>query len=890
MKQLTILFLLFTFFIANAQIKEQQAMEQLKGQGIYTQDDVKAELARRNITEPQARELAKQYGMDYDVFVKQYIMSDKTVESNVAAPPSGTTEDVIVDAPKAETIVQGQQQATVAEKVQTVGELPYFGYDLFANIPASFEPTAVGPIDPGYLIGPGDMLRLYLWGEVELQYQLEVDQQGNVFIPTAGQFFVSGIQYKDLADRMTAFLSKHYEGLKTEPSTIFLDVSLSKLKPIRIFVLGEVPRPGGYNISSFATVFNALYAVGGPTTLGSLREIRVIRNNKEIAKVDIYDYLLKGRLIGDVRLQNNDVIFIPARKKSVAVQGEVLRPAIYELKENENFQSLLQFAGGVKATGYAGRAQIERIIPFNQRQNFGPEREVVDVDLSVYVNDKNKDFTISDGDKITIFPILNILYNYVTISGSVRRPGNYQINNQTYLNDIIEISEGIWPDTYLDRAEIIRTNLDSTRSFLTIDLKKALGGDPEHNLKLQQWDEIRIYSKYELVERRSVSIAGFVRKPVTIEYADSLTLYDLVFRAGGLLDPYYTAQAFMLRGDLIRINPDGRTTRIIPFDLTKLMSEPEYNMPLRRGDLVNIYKVDVTKVINEFVSINGEVKAPTTLALSTNMTVEDAILQAGGFGEKALRTIAYVNRVIPSGYTGDSISVTYEIPLDMTLGISSRDTTKFILKHKDIISIRRNPNVEDQRLVSVTGQFRFPGNYVLESREEKLSSILKKAGGLSSEAFANGFSLTRGGNRVVLDLVSLIEDGDDEQDIILKSGDVLFIPTKPNVVNVTGGVNNPGLFNYNEGFTVGDYIDRAGGLAEDADYILYTMPNGEINKVGLGLFSSNPDAMEGSTINVVLAPKIVESDDKGPTVWEITRDTLGILVSAITVMVLAKQL
>ncbi|HMN26422.1 MAG TPA: SLBB domain-containing protein, partial [Ignavibacteriaceae bacterium] len=273
--------------------------------------------------------------------------------------------------------------------------LEYFGYNLFKNIPSSFEPSEIGPIDPGYLIGPGDNLRLSIWGAAELQYQLTVDAQGNIFIPTAGQIFVSGISYELLQNKLTAYLSKFYEGLTSEPPTIFLDVSLSKLKPIKIFVTGEVAQPGGYNISSFATVFNALYSVGGPLTSGSLREIRIIRNNKVLTSVDIYDYILKGQLIGDVRLQNNDMIFIPPRKKSVSITGEIFRPAIYELKEGENLQKMIEFAGGLNATAYTGRVQINRIIPFDKRQNTQIDREYIDADISSVIN-KSADIPLYD--------------------------------------------------------------------------------------------------------------------------------------------------------------------------------------------------------------------------------------------------------------------------------------------------------------------------------------------------------------------------------------------------------------------------------------------------------------------------------------------------------------
>ncbi|HED36643.1 MAG TPA: polysaccharide export protein, partial [Ignavibacteria bacterium] len=329
--------ILFAILISSSSLfaqTEQQIKDKLKSQGITSSSQIKAELQRRNMTENDARKLAEKYGISYDQFIASYIVGG----TDLNTPPKKTTTIKPIIPPPPPNPPKKTVKKAITKTVKKSGGLTYFGYNLFKNIPQSFKPTEIGPIDPGYIIGPGDVLQLYIWGAVELQYQLTVDIQGNIFIPTAGQFFVSGIAYKDLQKKLINYLSKFYQGLKTNPPKVFLDITLAKLRPIRIFVLGEVAQPGGYNISSYATVFNALYSVGGPLTSGSLREIRVIRNNKVITKVDLYDYLLKGKLIGDVRLQNNDMIFIPPRGKTVTIKGEVLRPAIYELKGNENLQ------------------------------------------------------------------------------------------------------------------------------------------------------------------------------------------------------------------------------------------------------------------------------------------------------------------------------------------------------------------------------------------------------------------------------------------------------------------------------------------------------------------------------------------------------------------------
>ena len=893
-----------TFLIAQSDTQIKQKLEQ---EGIKNKEDVLQELQKRNMTEEDARRMAKQYGMDYDEFIQKYILQEKEPAKQTFTPakqknisekkPLKLVKEEKPDTLKAEKEIIKTPSDSLA--VPVPGKLKYFGYDLFKEIPAAFEPAEVGPIDPGYLIGPGDVLRIYLWGAVEFQYELTVDDQGTIFIPTAGQFFVSGVAYSDLQKKLTNYLAKFYEGLNTDPPTVFLDISLAKLRPIRIFVMGEVAKPGGYNVSSFATVFNALYSIGGPLESGSLREIRVVRNNKVMTKVDIYDYLLKGQLVGDVRLQNNDMIFIPPRGITIGIKGEVLRPAYYELKQNENFKKLLEFAGGLKSTAYVGRASVERIIPFEKRKKSELEKEIIDIDLSGIINNPASDFQLADGDVITLFPILEKIENYVNVEGSVYRPGKYELSRVPTVSELINKADGLKPETYYDKADIIRTRPDYSYEFISIDLKKALEGDPENNIQLQKMDLVRIYSIWDLIDRKNVYISGYVRNPLTIPYADSLTLYDLIFKADGLQDPFFRGRAFLLRGDLIRVNPDGLTTRIIPFDLEKLLLNKEMNLKLMPGDRVIIYKGDVDKVLDRYVTIEGEVKNPGRYVLSTNMTPIDLILQAGGFTEQSLRTEVYVDRVQPDGYSDQKLTETFKVPLPLTflkekIG-ESPDTFRtesngiFKLQHKDIVVVRKNPNYEPQRIVKIMGEVKYPGVYVIETRNETALDLLNKAGGPNSEGYLFGAVYVRDGKRLNVNLDELYYDNNQKHNVYLASHDSIYVPPKPNTVYVTGEVNHPGLFKFIEGDDVKDYIDKAGGKTDSANFAIYMKPNGESNKVSFGWFTGNPEVFDGSIINVTKNPPepVRETTfDLGATV----KDVFAIVVSAVTIIVLAKQI
>lgn len=852
-------------------------------------EDYESELQKRNLTEEDARSLARQYGMSYEEFVRRYILEQEEllVADLVRERQALKEEDVIFERSFLPPTLQ-----------DSVKELNVFGYDIFKSTPAAFKPASVGPVDPSYVLGPGDELVIYLWGGVELQHQLTVDQDGTVFIPNVGRVFVSGVQYQDLPERMKQALGKSFEGLLTDPPQTFLDVSLTKLKSIKVFVMGEVDNPGGYNVSGYATVFNALYAVGGPSEKGSMREVRVIRDNVVIATVDIYDYLLKGKLIGDVRLSNNDMVFVPPRKRVVGVRGEVFRPAIYELKEGEDLQSLLELCGGVLPTAYSGRAQLTRIKPFKERQRFKVEREVMDIDIKSFVRDPNYDLELFDGDLLDVFEISGTIKNYVTIDGAINRPGNYELSRTPRLTTLINEAEGLLPDAYMLKADVIRTKPDQSREFISVNLQEAIEGAVTENIWLQDMDEVRVYSIYDVVSRQELSIVGEVRNQFYMEYADSITLYDLVFMGGGVEDPLMKGYIYQLRGDIIRVNPDGVSTRVVPFNLRKLMADRSNDQSLQPGDKVYIYRADVDRVLEQYVTIEGEVNEPGRFLLNEGMRPMDLILRAGGFTEAALRTEVEVNRVSPAGYPGEQISQNTKLVIPLTFERDLEgyahplDTVQsqfnFSLQHRDVVFVRKNPEWVEQRYVELAGEVRYPGTYILENRNETLLDLIRRAGGPTSEAHLFGAKFVRGGARIVVDLERLYEEDDEDENVILHENDRIEIPRRPNAVLVSGEVNNPGLIKYVDGLSVMDYINRAGGLTDSSNYVVYTKPNGESQRVSLGIFGGNPEVRDGSTIEVTKLPP--PDADYREFLSTIFKGTISAITSVVTLLILIERL
>lgn len=670
-------------------------------------------------------------------------------------------------------------------------ELRHFGYNLFSSVPDAFKPTAVGPVDPGYMVGPGDVLRLAVWGQTEFQYELKVDNQGKILIPVAGQVHVTGTPFEQLQEKIKNLLSRHYSSLKSSPPRTFMDLSVARLRPIRVYIMGEVKQPGGYTVSSFASVFSALYSVGGPLERGSLREISVIRNDSTVATVDIYDYLTSGRSDSDIRLQNNDVIFVPPRGKTVSVTGSVARPAIYELKKDDNLQKLITAAGGVLSTSNVDRAQIHRVLPFDQRTDDKQVTNIMDISLKKYLESK-EDFTLYDGDSLHVTPLFSDLRNFATLSGAIQYPGVYQCEN--------------------------------------------------------------------------------------------LKLSDLIFRHGKLIDN----KSFTRRADLIRLNDDRVTTTVIPIDLAKLRTDAGSDMEMLPGDQVIVYEMDVEKPTDLSITVDGEVRTPGDYELSSNMTVVDAILRAGGFTRKAFRTRVDVYR--PDFLDKRKLAKVFQVELPVPLDYTDPEIRKLQLEDRDRIVVRPDPNYTEDNYVTINGLVKYAGTYALEERNERLSEIIDRAGGLMPDAYLLGATINRGGKRMVVNFEAAYNKNRTRDDVILQKGDSIHIPSRPNSVLVQGQVNNEGLYGYIKGHNLKDYIKRAGGLADSASYALITFPNGETKRESLRWLGSGSLIPDGSYIFVTKKPARPPKERRGPSWAEVIKETLAIITSAVTIVVLVNEL
>jgi polysaccharide biosynthesis/export protein len=416
-------------------------------------------------------------------------------------------------------------------------DLRQFGYDVFREPVSTFAPVTDVPVGPDYILGPGDVMQAYLWGMVDNVLTLQVNRQGEIFVPRVGTIPVWGMPLGDVRRVIHDQLGKQYAGFR-------MSLNLSALRSIQVFVVGEAAQPGVYTVSSLSTMVNALFAAGGPTKLGSLRTIKLIRNNRTIGTFDLYNFLLRGERARDFRLESGDTVFIPSIGPVVGVAGNVKRPAIYELSGTTRIADLFQMAGGVSPTGYLQRVQIERVKPHT-------EKLILDLRLDdLKSGDRSgNNPAVEDGDFIKVFPIDMRIYNVVFVEGSVRRPGEYELKSGMRLADLVAPAE-VLPEAYIDRIEIIRTKPDFTRELLTSNLRHLWQGDVSQNLLLEPGDYVTIMS--ESRPMGAVTLQGEIKRPGTYPIIRGERLSSVLKRSGGYTDEAYLKGAIFIRDQLRR--------------------------------------------------------------------------------------------------------------------------------------------------------------------------------------------------------------------------------------------------------------------------------------------------------------------------------------------------
>ena len=494
-------------------------------------------------------------------------------------------------------------------------EVRPFGYDVFNYSPRTFEPQDRTPVDPEYPIGPGDEIIIYLWGDVELAHQLIVNRDGKVFIPKVGMLYLNGLTLQQVREKIKGRMSQVYSGINKQ--RVWIDVSLGKIKRIRVYVHGEVEKPGGYYLSSMTTVFHALYYSGGPTRKGTLRGIKLIRDDKVLEIMDVYQYLTTGEKKGDVRLQNDDILLIPPIGRTVTLTGAVFRQGRYELTPGENLKKLLDYAGGLVPKTYSVSIHITRNI-----ENEGAV--LIDVNLEQLLKLQSHDFPLEDGDLVDI-PILETLpTNYVNIEGQILKPGQYELKPGMTVSKLITSAGGVLKSSYTKKVEVSRIEAEAEPNAPVL-FELALNDGEGETFVLKPFDHVYIRKRPDYEMQHSVMINGEVWFPGTyaLDINKKERISDLITRAGGLKEEAFVPGLVFRRvgeGVIdVALEKEGNWNNV----------KGDNNLILRDGDSIAIPKTPQT------VEVSGQIFFPANLVYNEGGSVEDYIKRAGGFRDKA---------------------------------------------------------------------------------------------------------------------------------------------------------------------------------------------------------------------------------------------------------------
>jgi len=735
-----------------------------------------------------------------------------------------------------------------------------FGMNMFQN--GTRQPDAIPmdlPVGPDYVVGPGDGLAIDLWGGVSQRLVRVVDREGRVSLPETGPLLVSGRTLGEVQQSVQ-------RALRTQFRDVSADVSLSRLRTVRVYVVGDVAEPGAYDISSLSTPLNALFTAGGVTARGSLRALKHFRGKELIEEVDAYDLLLHGVRSSLAHLENGDTLMAPPIGPQVTVDGMVRRPAVYELRGEKNLAAVLDLAGGILPTAALGHIEVQRVEAHQKRTMFS--LSVAPAQNDEAIAKQLAAFEIRDGDEVHIFPIAAHNEDAIYLQGHVLRPGRYSFKKDMRVTDLIASYNDLLPEPAGRYAEIIRLNPPDNRpSVESFDLSAALA-NPASAPQLQPLDTVRIFSRFDFEAPPAVWVGGEVRSPGSYRTSGVAHVRDAIFLAGGV-----APGAALDSAQLFRSLPGG-TVKIFSVNLKQALDgDPIENVVLFPRDRLLVYR-NPRQVDPATVSIRGEVAKPGRYPLAENMLLSDLIRSAGGMKRSAAPDAADLTRFSPAA-NDKGINAGEHLDVNVAAALSHDARLDLPLRDGDVLTIPQIAGWSDLgATVAVRGEVKNPGAYGIRPGE-RLSSVLDRSGGFTASAYPFGAVLMRNEvrelqmnahmdllRRVKVEQVNLraLPEADAEQkttklaalaqtettlqqllasapagrvvihvapklqswrntsaDVELRDGDVLLIPKKANYVMITGQVFNPTAVSYRPGRSAKWYLSQAGGLTQIAD-------------------------------------------------------------------------
>lgn len=825
----------------------------------------------KKLPKAQQEALAKQYGVDLsslDAASSKQVITNPQVVTPAVANPSESKEEKVVESGVQETTADKKESRNAAPK------LDMFGYDLFAGVPTTFAPATDIPVPGEYIVGPGDNINLNLYGKTNSQLTVVVDREGKINVPELGPIHVAGLSFQELKAMMKEEVKQRAIGLSVL-------TTLGELRSVRIFILGEANRPGSYTVSSLSTITNALFVSGGIKKTGSLRNIELKRNGELVSTFDLYDLLLRGDTSDDVRVLPGDVIFVPPVGQTVGIGGEVKRSAIFELKDETTFGDLVKLSGGFLPTTFLPATKVNRID--NQGQ-----RIVLDMDLS---QSNNLSKRLNNGDLVRVFSILDSLEDVVSVEGHVYRPGNYAFTPGMSVADILGDIKDVLPNVDLAYA-LIRREAPDTREiyFEQFALRDVFAGQ---NVPLAKRDKIVVFSNAgerdgliagDIARLRGqtalnepakvVSVIGPVKQAGTYPLMAGMSVKQLLAAAGNLTLDAEEEYAVIIRTTQTRdksvVTVNLSDERLLA---TQLQAEDQlyvFGKNQDRADalapvMAKLAEQTTKDIENQVVTISGEVRFPGIYPYSANMTIPELVSAAGGLTESA-----YLDEMEISRFYTDKKTVAGRNTFIQTLSEEMANGYTF-LQAKDVVQIRRIPQWYEEQYVELSGEFTFPGRYLVRDGDS-LKDVIERAGGFTDLAYpgaavfiresvatknqqelkrlekalgkqleiamaAKSMSATiatqttsidmekitnliepddqMGLGRVAIDLMGQFSGSKDAVEVF--PNDKLFVPRKPATVQILGEVQMNSAHVFDSELSLSDYLELAGGTTDFAD-------------------------------------------------------------------------
>lgn len=698
------------------------------------------------------------------------------------------------------------KDAFVVPVKKNKADLTVFGSELFDQTSLVFEPNLRIPTPSGYILGPDDELIINVFGYSERTYNVTVNEEGNIYIPQVGPIFVNGLSIELASSKIKAKLaSTIYKAIRSGQTRV--QISLGKIRSIRVTVIGEAKKPGTFTVSSLTTLFNILYLCGGPSDLGSYRKIELIRGNEVKRTADLYAFLTKGDQKDNVLLREGDVVRIPYYSTRVILNGHVKHKGKYEMNDGETFDKLLQYSGGLSDDAYKGNVTVYQL--------GDKERKIKDL-----IKNQYSGYVIQPGDSIVAGKILDRFENMLSIQGAVMRPGEYELNGNTSLKDLIEKAGGVKEDVYTQRGSISREKKDKTPSQLSFDVDSVISG--KLNITLQKNDSVTIYSIFDLQNKNIVSVDGLIKNPGKYKWAENMSLRDVILTAGGFTEGADTKNIEISRRiENIKLTQLNHVqTEIIMVDLSDTNSLKD--VILKPFDGVTI-RQQAGYTNQRTVIVEGMVINPGRYTLQmSGERISDIIKRAGGFTANA-------------------------------------DTTAIVIKR----IVKRTQSAEDRKKVF---------SKLLNIDQDSLNASER-----ISEEINKDYDL------ISIDLNKALHEPQESENMLLEDGDVLIVERNTNLVKVSGEVYFPTIIPYKKGASLKYYIQKSGSYTQVARkrgaMVIY--PDGKAKKVKRFLFFNNyPEVVSRSEIFV--PPKSEKNKGKiSLGEWSVVISSLAIIANVI---------